>query len=1535
MFMPDATHCPACGADLPPGQPKALCARCAFKGALDLGEETAPNSGQRAKLAGDTPPLHNRIRYFGDYELIEEIARGGMGVVYRARQTSLNRDVALKMILAGHLARPEDVRRFRAEAEAAAGLQHPNIVAIHEVGEHEGHHYFSMDLVEGTNLAQFLRDGPLPARRAAGYVKIVSEAIHFAHTRGILHRDLKPSNVLIDSDDAPKVTDFGLAKNLAGDSSLTVTGQVYGSPSFMPPEQASGQRANVGVASDVYSLGAILYHTLTGRPPFMGQTIAETLKQVENTDPIAPRLLNPGLPRDLETICLKCLQKEPGRRYASAQELAEELGRVLDDEPVRARPVSRPEKLWRWCGRKPALAGAAGVAVLLFFVIVIGSPMMTVRIDRQRERAEEQTQLAQGAVTRLEIERAESMFAVPSTARGVAYLARLLRQSPSNQVVAERLVSALNSHNYCLPGAPPLTHAAKITCAQFSPDGELVITSSKDATACLWSTRSGTAVGEPLRHNAGITWVEFSPDGQSIVTASEDGTARVWNVQSQKPVSPPLRHDWAVLYAAFSPDGSRVVTASQDRTVRCWDWRLGAAASPPIMLAGTAYFACFSPDGNDVLTATDDGTARIFSCDDGRELATYPHQRQPDSAVSFPQYSPKGDRVMVFQTGGARIFDRTRDPGPPIHLLHGHDVTSAVFSRDGRLVATGSLDNTAAIWNARTGAAVINLNSEDDVLAVCLSGDENLLLTGSADKKLLITGVKSTVLVSEPLRHESRVTQVRFSPTRHQALAVTDGNHVVLWNVRRVKVGPRVLQHESQIHHAVFSPDGLKVATASRDRTARVWDPLTGQPLTGPLQQNGWMNVIRFSPDGRRIATVSSQKEVQVWDSSTGEALFKPDAQVRVTHISNLQFSPNGETIAIATGSGGVAWILDSVTGRALRHLAHSNSVFYVTYSPDGRHVATTCQSGVTVWNVFTGEPTSSELRHDDTVYWADFSPNGSHLATASRDKTVRIWEVKTGRMLTKPLIHADALGDKHSVQFSSDGKWVATAAGKTAQVWNAATGERSALQLEHVTPVKSVRFSPDGTRLITATAEVRVWDVATGHALSESLQHRRGCNYAEFSPDGQFALTALVDGTARIWWVPQVPRNSPEWLPDLAEALSGRRIDETGSSEIVPVKKLFEVAQKVINQPVLNKQPGSPTTGDGGFYSAWGRWFLTENVERVVPPWALPTTADRYKAPEPGGKTARLASDKPRDIQLQAESLERRGDLTGALAVLDQAIEQLPNDPAWWRLKGALLQKVNQTNEAITTYSKSIELALRDTNAFDIVLRQAQMARSELLMAMSRWEEATVDRLAALGIPPRRPELTPDSIDLGPFYNFRLRSILRIPPEQTDLRFQEDIQLRTGVPFDLRGAVALAGKAGAEHFPGVEKQPTLLSFAGIPVNRKLERLHFLHGTSKHVPDGTVIGAYVLHYADGRTASFPILYGQDIRDWWGWQPAREKSGARPAWTWDKHNYPFKGPVRLYQMTRENPYPEVEVKSFDFVSARTDCAPFLVAVTTGP
>jgi len=356
------TRCPSCGVMLPATAPSGLCPRCLVQEAMvgtNISElpvhDSQPTEPRPAAAGTELPAPGTALRYLGDYEILEEIARGAMGVVYKARQTSLDRIVAIKMILAGELADAESIQRFRAEAEAAARLHHPHIVSVHEVGEYAGHHYFCMDYVAGQNLKKKMLDGPLAPLKATEYVTAIAVALQSAHEQGVLHRDLKPANIMIDQSDQPRITDFGLAKIIGQDSGLTHTGAVMGSPSYMAPEQAEGRLHAVGPASDVYALGAILYELLTGRAPFQGPSLANTINQVVHQPPIAPRSLNPQIPVDLETICLKCLEKHSAGRYASAAELADDLQRFANRQPISARTASWPIRAWSVAKNRPWL----------------------------------------------------------------------------------------------------------------------------------------------------------------------------------------------------------------------------------------------------------------------------------------------------------------------------------------------------------------------------------------------------------------------------------------------------------------------------------------------------------------------------------------------------------------------------------------------------------------------------------------------------------------------------------------------------------------------------------------------------------------------------------------------------------------------------------------------------------------------------------------------------------------------------------------------------------------------------------------------------------------------------------------------------------------------------------------------------------------------------------------------------------------------------------------------------------------------------
>jgi serine/threonine protein kinase/tetratricopeptide (TPR) repeat protein len=364
------------------------------------GVDGATADFHRAALEAAPKPL-TKGASFGHYELLEPIAKGGMGIVYKARQRNLNRIVAIKMILAGQFADQDDINRFYAEAEAAAALSHPNIVAIHEIGEVSGQHFFSMDYIEGQSLSGLIKENPLPPRRAAEFMITIAETMEFAHENGVVHRDLKPANVLLDKRQRPLITDFGLAKQVSNTSQLTMAGSIVGTPSYMPPEQAAGKIDEVGAWSDLYSLGAILYELITGRPPFRAASPFETIRQVLETEPPSPRLLNPNVPKDLETICLKCLQKARTNRYGTAQELADELKRFLRGEPIHARPISRVARFWRLCKRYPLTSGAIALAILMLITATVVSTGFYVQASRALVKSDQSLDEAIAAVNEM------------------------------------------------------------------------------------------------------------------------------------------------------------------------------------------------------------------------------------------------------------------------------------------------------------------------------------------------------------------------------------------------------------------------------------------------------------------------------------------------------------------------------------------------------------------------------------------------------------------------------------------------------------------------------------------------------------------------------------------------------------------------------------------------------------------------------------------------------------------------------------------------------------------------------------------------------------------------------------------------------------------------------------------------------------------------------------------------------------------------------------------------------------------------------
>ncbi|MCX6927820.1 MAG: WD40 repeat domain-containing serine/threonine protein kinase [Verrucomicrobia bacterium] len=597
--------CNECGRPLPDNTADGTCPSCLLGWGLGAPENddspAVPADGAGEHQAAS--PVPARLAYFGDYELLEEIARGGMGVVYKARQVSLNRIVAVKMILAGQFAGKGATQRFKTEAEAAAHLRHPGIVGVHEVGQHEGFHYFSMDYIEGKNLNEIARAKPVPPRQAAEWVKAVAEAIHYAHEQGILHRDIKPSNILIDALDVPHVTDFGLAKQVQAHSEVTVSGEVLGSPNYMPPEQAGGHQGEVGRASDVYSLGAVLYHLLAGRPPFVGQTMAETVNQVIHQEVMSPRVLNPSVPADLETICLKCLEKEPRCRYQSAQELGDELSRFLRDEPILARPASATEKAWRWCRRKPVIAALAASLVLVFLLGLAG---VLTQLRRVQAKSEElRHELAQLRVLNgVQLMQAGDYF------KSLLWFADALeidKAIPARQEIHQMRIAAVLAQ--CPRLVQIISHDGRpIVSAAFSPTDDRLATIGADRTARVWEIPGGKPLMKTKPLPALPIALSFSPDGARLLIVLVDNTARLLDPATGAQVIEPLPHRFEgggnrAFLPVFDPSRKKLITQPKAKELQIWDTVTGKPIGARMVHTNQLGRAQFSADGTRLFTS--------------------------------------------------------------------------------------------------------------------------------------------------------------------------------------------------------------------------------------------------------------------------------------------------------------------------------------------------------------------------------------------------------------------------------------------------------------------------------------------------------------------------------------------------------------------------------------------------------------------------------------------------------------------------------------------------------------------------------------------------------------------------------------------------------------------------------------------------------------------------------------------------------------------------------------------------------------------
>jgi WD40 repeat protein/serine/threonine protein kinase len=920
-----------------------------------------------------------------------------------------------------------------------------------------GRPYFVMELVRGVKITEYCDEAGLSTRERLDLFIQVCQAIQHAHQKGIIHRDIKPSNILITLNDGvavPKVIDFGIAKATEGrlteKTLFTQFEALLGTPAYMSPEQAVMSSLDIDTRSDIYSLGVLLYELLTGKTPFdakelLSSGIDEMRKTIREKEPVRPstRLatlqggelattakrrsadtakLMHQLKGDLDWIVMKCLEKDRARRYETANGLASDLQRHLNNEPVLARPPSAAYKIRKFIRRnKMAVsAAAATIAVLISAVVLIG--WLGIRANTARVIAEQQLyvanmKLVQGAWEQGGFDQTRQLLeqTAASPDRGFEWY---YWQRQTHQDLKR------------LRG-----HKGSVLAVATSPDGQRIVTGSWDHTAKVWDGSTGSTLFTLQGHRAEVGAVALSPDGLRIVTGSLDETARIWDASNGRELLKLEGHGGEISSVVFSPDGLRVITGSFDRTARVYDASNGSYL---FRLEGhkaaVSSVAC-SPDGLRIATGSHDGTVKAWDASTGKELLALDGQIDAISTLAF---SPDGLRIVAGGKGGtAKVWDAAN--GAELFALKGHAkaISAAAFFPDGKRLVTAGRDQTARVWDASDGKPLRVIRGHTHwINAVAVSANGQRLVTGSEDETAMIWDVS----LAEEL-------------VGHQAIA-----------------------HEIKAM-AVF-PDG-PVATSAEDFTVKLWASFGGRELFTLKAHTGPVEALTFSPDGRRLATGSRDMTVIVWSVSTGEKLVSLKGHTNV--ITSVAFSPDGRQIV--TGSEDhTTSVWDAFTGKVLRTLpGQIGSIRSVGFSPDGRRVITGGQDySAKVWDAATGNELLEFSGHKKAVSGVAFSRDGSRIATASNDGTAMIWDAGTGKLLQTLIGHVDEV---RSVAFSPDGQRVVTGSvDMTAKVWMAASG-RELLNLKgHRAGISSVGFSPDGRQVITGSLDrmVKFWEAAT-----------------------------------------------------------------------------------------------------------------------------------------------------------------------------------------------------------------------------------------------------------------------------------------------------------------------------------------------------------------------------------------------------------------------------------------------------------------------
>ena len=1072
-------------------------------GGDEFTERLSLGSGSEQSHSPSTEPGSRQpstVPLIPGYESLRELGRGGMGVVYWAWQCSLHRPVALKMILAGAYAGAKDLARFQTEAEAIARLNHPNIVQVYEIGWQQSRPYMALEFVDGESLAQRLSGKPVPQREAARLVETLARAVHYAHERGILHRDLTPANVLMTAAGVPKIADFGLAKlSVEGGPATTQTGEIFGTPSYMAPEQIESKTGEIGPGTDIYSLGVILYQLIAGRVPFTAASALEVLLLVRSTEPLPPRRLQPSLSLDLATIAMKCLEKNPGTRYASALALAEDLSRFLAGEPIRARPIRRAERIVRLCRRNPVVASLMCVVLTLLVAFTAGILVKNTQLASALADSEGAKEQARASLTELgeeqqatqrELQRAQTAedngnrelfgalvaearanrlsrrigqrFRSLETLQRAVVIAKSLRLPPekwlelrNEAIAALALLDMRIDREWTEPYAKEVDFDPALErYARVDAKGDIAISRVADQ-AKLWELRG---LG-PRYHR-----VEFSPDGRylSLVNDHIEQFA-IWKLDGVEPEqfllnAPSPNCHRQVSGVCFSPDSSRFACQDPDGTIAFFDLNSRKKEhSLPFM--ETAHNLAFDPQG-ELLGISKVRSAEVLDIKTGKQLW---QQLELRGGWPFLKWYPDGKNLAVADDQAIYFWDIPKKK--LIGTMESRPGTAFAFNRSGTLMLSNSWSGTLQLWDPLTHRKLFSTFAEP--VSYRFSSDGQSFAADSLGGKVrtwkIAPGTEYRTLTGNPVRGKSAFESCAVNPDGNLLAGSREGG-VVIWDLRSGKE--------------------LAFLDASPGRNFVLWQ------TPGDRSWQSLFNSIRSGEKGTdEVLLVSGSQGLFRWqirkDPATGSLSKKTLLKLPIRGaIYECAQSKDGNVVASAQFSETLVWRADQPnTPRHLQHQKHED-IRYVAVSPNGSLVVTGCHSepgGARVWDSRT-RSTVSVLPVDAFCHLV-FSPDGRSLLTSSGNTSphygvVRRWETETW---TEVPFATPVAGVRPA--FSPDGKYLVVETGVgIARLLDAATGREYARfedplqdRTEHFT------FTPDSSKLICASQEgfcVHVWDV-------------------------------------------------------------------------------------------------------------------------------------------------------------------------------------------------------------------------------------------------------------------------------------------------------------------------------------------------------------------------------------------------------------------------------------------------------------------------